>query len=109
MGGTCDADASNSEIAAAVLTIPQTINTNNMTGTIVYEYHYHKGGCLYVCPGTKERKWCVDGVDSGYYSCVCDVCGYHHDGNYGDGDPCGRSWYTCGYSNGQIIGAKITY
>ena len=52
MGGTCSDTASSTQIASAVLTIPQTITTNNITGTITYNYHNHSDSCKRVCGST---------------------------------------------------------
>ena len=113
MGGTCDVDADNSEIAAAVLTIPQTINTNNLTGTIEYQYHTCSSNCYSAaCTGT--MKYVSGGGyndDNGnhHYFHRCDKCGNTgysgNSGSYG----CGKKNKICGYSDGQLIGATISY
>lgn len=115
MGGTCDTDASNYEIATAVLTIPQTINTNNMVGTIKYQYHYHNenSSCCYKKPTTGTYYYDgEDGSGNGASVFICNNCGYVYRGysdRTGDTHICNSALYNCGYNNGQLIGAIITY
>lgn len=111
MGGTCDTDANNSEIATAVLTIPQTINTNNVTGTITYQYHYHVPGCQKACTGEMKgqgkgtNQWGQD-----VYITKCNTCGNEKE-TYANlaGEQCGKIYYICSMSEGQIVSATITY
>jgi len=115
MGGTCATDASNSEIAKAVLTIPQTISTNNLTGTITYNYHSHTTNCSTVskCGGhiyLKEQTGSNGGTSR---NPICSGCGHIYSGHELDlvGTSCARqvTKYSCGYTEGQLISATITY
>ena len=115
MGGTVTND-SISGLATAVLTIPQTITTNNLTGTITYKYHYHTSTCPHNTLTWYDVGW--DGKTSHciqYYHCSS---GHNYEvsswtsgaADKGlNGSACPQCGYRCGYSNGQIIGAEITY
>lgn len=122
MGGSCDTDATNSEIAAAVLTIPQTLTTDNLTGTITYEYHTHDSSCYKLCNNTtaQHNRDGKDLEDNLFKTYSCTVCGadmytmkYDSNGNYvstsGNTTICKNSVLICGYTNGQLIGATIIY
>lgn len=115
MGGTCSSTASNSQIAAAVLTIPQTINTNNLTGTITYEYHHHTDSCYRTCGSTSFRGSAqVNGQGMTRNGWVCNNCEWCIYGPLGENAPskpsaCPNNINLCGYTDGQLIGATITY
>lgn len=124
MGGTCDTNASNSEIAIAVLTIPQTINTNNMTGTITYIYHTHESSCyqtcgksltkgLYTASGSANEHWYVscpthDTIMTWSTSTANSerYCANYYDSVNGK---CPKSVLICGRADGELTGATITY
>lgn len=116
MGGTVLND-SLSGLATAVLTIPQTVNTNNMAGTITYKYHHHTNSCYSGCNGTLYFAYGGNvGSDQYVYRNVfkCNVCGakwwdYDNDAPQSYTSPCPQGGYTCGYSEGQLIGAEIIY
>lgn len=117
MGGTCEADADTSGIAAAVLTIPQTINTNNLTGTITYQYHTHQSSCSYKCTSNSWKN--ISFYSSGsagqndIYSANCAACGRYSRDTWANFEygyyTCGATVYTCGKTEGQLVGATITY
>lgn len=115
MGGTCNTDASNSEIAAAVLTIPQNLTTENMTGTIIYEYHSHETACSQTgtCGGHIRLNRVPQADGSELQNPICTSCGYIWGGSALDlvGTSCTRqvTKYTCGYTDGQLISATITF
>ena len=116
MGGTCSDSASNTQIAIAVLTIPQTMNANNLTGKITYNYHYHSIACPHNTLTWVDVVW--DGKTSHtmqYYRCSS---GHQYavstwtSGNADksmNGVTCPQCGYKCGYTDGQIINATITY
>lgn len=113
MGGTCSNNASNSEIATAILTIPQTVNTNNLTGRITYQYHYHHSSCAISGNYYEyDTMYHSDGTFTSFFR--CDNCGAEtsYNSNY-QWNPANYTTHTCGYrcgySEGQIIGATITY
>lgn len=111
MGGTIIDDSMNG-LATAVLTIPQTINTNNMTGTITYQYHYHESGCVGSCNGSLNYSHNERNESGDYYNIYyCSICGNRYRAYDMETQPriCTATTYTCGYTNGQIISATITY
>lgn len=80
----------------------------SVLGNVVYEYHYHdtNSSCYNII--RYEQKEDVDWYDG---SCGNDWCSqdcrhYHGKGTYSDVPVYN---YTCGYNNGQIISATITY
>ena len=108
MGGTCSDTAANAQIASAVLTIPQTIATNNITGTITYNYHNHSDSCKRVCGSTSFHweTWSYPGLE--YPCAVCNSCGT----GYSYAEPaggCKNTLIVCGYSEGQLLSATIKY
>lgn len=112
MGGTCSNNASNSEIATAILTIPQTINTNNMTGTITYQYHHHESSCVGSCGGRLQYSHSKPNQNGDYWNYYnCSICGKQYSAYDMGTQPtvCTATTYTCGHTDGQIIGATITY
>ena len=113
MGGTCSQNASNSEIASAVLTIPQKITTNNLTGTIEYQYHHCSDSCYRLCGASNWQQngqvW-ENGGATGEFHWYCGTCG-RSTGNSRETPSysCTNKIKKCGYSDGQIIGAIIKY
>ena len=113
MGGTCAADADCPEIPAAVLTIPQQLNVKNVQGSISYQYHSHTSACR--ISGSHSWKQTGTGTNGNgdsltYYK--CNKCGKSYTGNSGANNfppSSGCSYYSCGYSDGQLIGATITF
>lgn len=111
MGGTVTDDSMNG-LAKAVLTIPQTINTNNMTGTITYQYHYHESGCVGSCSGRLNYSHSKPNQNGDYFNVYyCSICGKQYEAYDMGAQPtvCTAITYTCGYTDGQITGAIIEY
>lgn len=110
MGGTVS-DDSMSGLAAAVLTIPQTITTNNLTGTITYEYHHHDNTCY--CDSTSFTNMGTfetvirPGVEGVGIHWKCNKCGNNFDMALNASPKCTKQ--ICGYAEGQVVSATITY
>lgn len=92
--------ASMQEIAAYI-TANWTGGSSN--GNISYIRHYHSSSCYIPCPGIM--------VDDGDGRSLCEYCRRKDDIKW-NGTKCaeqGTKVLGCGYSNGQIISATITY
>lgn len=104
-GGNLDSDATNTEIANAINSLDLTV-----LGNVEYEYHYHDSACYYDCDGVLYER---DNGDNWSYTWYCTKCSFTHADHMslGDrfGETCNRRYYTCGYSNGQIVSATIKY
>lgn len=68
-------------------------------GNISYVRHYHSSVCYSICGGTK--------YDNGNGHQECNICHAIFDIN--DRGTCTKNVLKCGYTNGQIIKATITY
>lgn len=106
-GGNLSSDATNTEIANAIKALDLTV-----LGNVVYEYHHHSSNCYGTCGGGlsfshKNRH------DSGDYwnVYVCSVCKNSIEVYDMAEQPsyCSVQRCMCGYSEGQIISATITY
>lgn len=92
----------------------------SFNGNITYERHYHNSSCYFACNSTSFTAigggyGGNPGDPYGYTRYRCNNCGYEFNkGSYTESnDPpatCPRpAGYICGYNNGQIIKAIITY
>ena len=99
--------------------IKELATKTTFSGTIVYTYHYHDSDCKKLkCGGTQNLL--TSGTESNgsitaQYKCA--KCGYvytYHNltsapSTYSEKCAARTSSYSCGYSDGEIIGATITY
>lgn len=106
-GGNLSANATNTEIANAISTLNLSV-----LGNVTYKYHYHDSNCTGTCGGDLNFSYNYRNENGDYWNAyVCSICGKQYDAYDMAEQPsiCTDSRYTCGYSNGQIIGAEITY
>lgn len=112
-GGTLPDNATKTDIVNAIKNLNLTV-----LGDVTYEYHYHdKNSACYVpakkCPGSGTNAH-TSASNSDYYDGVCDTCGRSLCWKKDGGDShCSKiikaAYYNCGYTNGAIVKATITY
>lgn len=90
-------------------------------GNVTYEYHRHDSSCYAICTSSSWTN-----VGEGFTGNPADPIGYANwncsNGHFaqtfasgpGTAPPqitgvCGKSYLTCGYTEGQIVKATITY
>lgn len=110
-GGNLSSTATNTDIANAIKQLDLSV-----LGNVTYNYHYHSDACphnvltwnrvsydgktthciqIYQCSGGHQydvSTWTSGSADKSLNGSACPQCGYQ-----------------CGYTDGQIIGATITY
>lgn len=92
------------------------IDGQNKTGNITFEQHYHNSSCYTTCTITHTFDYIgeYDGVIHAWETITHSKCGTAQERKKSHPMSCdtfteSHSYTTCGYTEGQVLSATITY